>query len=220
MEDVISYIFAAYLVGLSATIPPGTIFTMTITESIRKGFKAGFMVILGHAIVEVGVVLMLILGLGLILASEMVRLSIGVLGGCVLLWMGFDTVRGAFRRGINLSDEAFLLKNSYNPIIRGFIACISNPYFIIWWASVGGTFILNGYEYFGWMSSLVFLIIHWASDFPWFCFIALSVSRGRRFLSKKIYLIIIGICGVSLSILGLIYLKDGLLRATSIMIRS
>lgn len=211
MEDIVSFVFAAFFAGLSATIPPGTIFTMTVTESAKHGFKAGFFVVLGHAIVEIAVVLMLTMGLGLLLGSDMARITLGLLGGGVLLWMGYDIARGAQIKRITLPSEDSAAKDTtYAPLTSGFIACIANPYFIVWWATVGGSFIVSGFRFLSWMAPIVFLVCHWASDFPWFCLISYSVSKGRRFLDEKTYRIVIGICGVFLLILGIIFLKDGL----------
>lgn len=212
MDDLFSFVSAAFLAGLSATIPPGTVFTVTVTESFKRGFRAGFLVILGHAIVEVGVVVMLTMGLGLFLGSEAARATLGLLGGGVLLWMGYETVRGEYRNGMTLPAEPSEVGYSlYAPLTRGFTACVLNPYFIIWWATVGGSFIVGGFLFLGWLAPLVFLACHWASDFPWFTFVSYSVGRGRRFLNERTYRIVVVICGVILSILGLNFLMDGLI---------
>ena len=49
---IASFIFAAFLAGLSATLPSGPIFAMTVTESAERGFLGGLMVVVGHALVE------------------------------------------------------------------------------------------------------------------------------------------------------------------------
>lgn len=85
MAGLASFIVASFLAGLSATIPPGTIFTMTVAESAEHGSKAGFLVVLGHTFVEVFVVFMLSLGLGLLLSSEPSKMIVGLLGGVVLV---------------------------------------------------------------------------------------------------------------------------------------
>lgn len=214
MYDVVSFILQAFLAGLSATIPPGTIFAMTVAESAEHGSKAGFLVVLGHAIVEVAVVAMLVAGMGLLLSSHTARMVVGVLGGVVLLWTGFTLVKGAYMGDVGLpSGDPDMGRARHAPITRGFIACIANPYFIVWWATVGGSFIVRGARVLGWAAPLIFLICHWASDFPWFGFISYSVGRGRRLLSHRVYGILIGLCGVSLVSMGLIYFKDGLTLA-------
>jgi threonine/homoserine/homoserine lactone efflux protein len=152
------------------------------------------------------------MGLGLILGSETAKIILGLLGGGVLIWMGYDIIKGVYRKGFSIPDEASEASYSaYAPLTRGFIACVFNPYFIIWWATVGGAFIVTGSQLLGWMAPLVFLACHWASDFPWFISISYSISRGRRFLNEKSYGVLIVVCGIILSILGLNFLKDGLI---------
>jgi threonine/homoserine/homoserine lactone efflux protein len=42
---------------------PGTLLTYTLDMSLKKGIKAGFLIPLGHVILEAFVVLLLLLGL-------------------------------------------------------------------------------------------------------------------------------------------------------------
>jgi threonine/homoserine/homoserine lactone efflux protein len=217
MADLASFIVASFVAGLSATIPPGTIFAMTVAESAEHGSKAGLLVVLGHAFVEVIVVIMLTMGLGLLLSSDASKMVVGLLGGVMLLWTGYDLIRGSYYKDVKLpGTEISGVDSGYgvkSPLVRGVMACIANPYFIIWWATVGGGLILRGSSILGWMAPLVFLVCHWASDFPWFAFISYTVDKGRGFFGEKGYTVLLGICGVSLGILGVIYLRDGLMIA-------
>jgi threonine/homoserine/homoserine lactone efflux protein len=123
--------------------------------------------------------------------------------------MGFDTLRRAYDKKTDFTTkEATSLNESATSLRSGFIASIANPYFIVWWASVGGTFIINGQKILGWVAPIVFLILHWLSDFPWFGFISFSVSKGRRFLREGSFKVIIGVCGLTLMALGFNFLKD------------
>jgi len=80
MEElsVVSFIVSAFVAGLSATIPPGPIFAMTVTESARRGFRAGMLVVLGHAFVELAVVVAFTLGLGVFIGSDTEKIVISV----------------------------------------------------------------------------------------------------------------------------------------------
>jgi threonine/homoserine/homoserine lactone efflux protein len=215
MADLASFIVASFVAGLSATIPPGTIFTMTVAESAERGPKAGLMVVIGHALVEVIVVFMLTMGLGLLLSSEVSKIIVGFTGGMVLIWTGCNLVKGIYENGVKLPEkEGYdIHNNTRTPLFKGVLASVANPYFIVWWATVGGSFIVSGSSLLGWLSPFVFLLCHWMSDFPWFAFISYSVYKGRGFLGDKGYKALLGVCGVSLVALGIIYIKEGLILA-------
>ncbi len=160
------------------------------------------------------VVVMLYLGLGLVLSSGLVKVAVGLFGGVVLLWTGGNLIKDVYQRKIRYSmDEPGMVNSWYgasNPVFRGVIASVANPYFLLWWATVGGSFILKGSSFLGWLAPLFFLFSHWVFDIPWFAFISYTVDRGRRFLGEKGLMVLLGICGGSLAVLGLIYVREGL----------
>lgn len=208
---ILSFILTAFLAGLSATLPPGPIFAMVVTESLKRGFIGGFMVFVGHAIVEVIVVVALMLGFSIFLGSDPTKAFISVLGGFILILMGYDLVKGSYRATIYMPEEAIASKRvAHNPLISGVVAAVANPYFIIWWSMVGGAFVFSGLELLGLMGAVLVLIAHWASDFPWFSFVSYCVSKGRKFLSNKVYRGIIGICGIFLVARGIMFFADGI----------
>ena len=214
MTELTSFIVSSLVVGLSATIPPGTIFAMTVAESAENGSKAEYMVILGHALVEMLVVVMLYLGLGIFLSSGLVKVVVGLFGGVVLLWTGGNLLKDVYQRKVKYSMEEPGMVDSWygvsDPVFRGVIASVANPYFLLWWATVGGSFILKGSSFLGWLAPLVFLLSHWVFDIPWFAFTSYTVDRGRVFLGGKGFMVLLGICGGSLAVLGLIYVREGL----------
>jgi len=207
---IASFIFAAFLAGLSATLPPGPIFAMTVTESAGRGFLGGLMVVVGHALVEALVLIALTLGLGAFLASDSVRISISILGGFFLVWMGQGLVRDAYRGDISIRGRSSTeTKAIRNPLLCGVLAAVANPYFLIWWAVVGGAFVLRGMELLGLLGPITFLICHWLSDFPWFSFVSFFVGRGRDYFSNTMFRGIIAICGVFLLVLGASFMVEG-----------
>ena len=208
--DIVPFIFTAFLAGLGATLPPGPIFAVTVAEATRRGFVGGFMVVVGHALVEVLAVVVLTLGLGVFLTSNPVRIGISVLGGFFLVWMGQDLARRASRKATFIREEASTEDGvGYRPLLRGVLAAAANPYFAVWWTVVGGAFILRGVKLLGLLGPIVFLVCHWASDFPWFSFVSLSVGRGRSYLGDRAFRWIIGVCGVFLLALGASFVVEG-----------
>ena len=78
----------AFIIGLSGAMMPGPVLVATINRSARMGFKAGPLVVLGHAIIEAALITAIVLGLGAALEKQSVVNPILVFGGAMLVFMG------------------------------------------------------------------------------------------------------------------------------------
>jgi len=78
-------IFAtAFVIGLSGAVMPGPVLAVCISESAKRGARAGPLLVLGHAIVELPLIVALAWGLSEVLEQSMVAGIIGVIGGLFL----------------------------------------------------------------------------------------------------------------------------------------
>ena len=96
-------------------------------------------------------------------------------------------------------------KSIGNPYLAGMITSGANPYFWIWWLSIGSALVLSGLQT-GLIMAAIFMIGHWGADFGWYILVSTSLDRGRSILSEKNYRRILGICGVFLVCFGFYYL--------------
>jgi len=133
-------IFAtSFAIALSGALMPGPLLTITLSESSRRGFLAGPLIVLGHGILELVLVLLLLLGLAPMLKNDQVIGSVGLVGAVVLIWMAVGMIRSL----PSLSLEGMSKDNkSTNPVWAGILMSLANPYWIIWWASIGLGYIL------------------------------------------------------------------------------
>ena len=88
---------ASFVLALSGALAPGPMFFATIAGSRRRGFWFGPGVVLGHAMAELPVVVLLLLGLSAVLANDYVLAGIGTVGAVALTWMGAGMIRQALR---------------------------------------------------------------------------------------------------------------------------
>lgn len=200
----------SFTLALSGALMPGPLLTVTISESARRGFIAGPLLMTGHALLELLLVLAVIKGLGPYLTAP---LSIGIIsfvGGAVLIWMGVDMIRTA--GGLTLkgkAPETSSIKTPH-PLLVGILTSISNPYWTIWWVTIGMAYLMSAIK-FGYAGVAVFFIGHIAADFAWYSVISYGISRGKKFLSDKSYQMMIRICGIFLLGFGcwfLLSIKD------------
>ncbi len=154
----------------------------------------------GHALVET-VIFLLIIG-GLADAMQEYSRAIALAGGLALIIFGFMTVKGS-RSATLAAPEGQVIGNAY---LAGVATSAANPYFWIWWLSVGSALVLSGLKA-GVIMAALFMIGHWVADFGWLILVSISLDRGRSILSEKSYRRILGICGGFLVCFGIYFLS-------------
>jgi len=205
----LAWIFgSSFLVGLSGALMPGPVLTVTIAETTRRGFWAGPLIVLGHGIIEFTLFIALVLGLGSLLKHDLVFGIVGLGGGIVLVGMGVGMVRGARRATLKLDLDAGVRSR---PVIAGLLTSISNPYFIIWWATIGLSYIALSQQH-GIMGLGSFYSGHIMADVVWYCAVAAAITVGKKIMDDHTYRWIIGLCGGFLVLLGLSFGYFGLLK--------
>lgn len=200
----ISLFLSAYIIGFSGAMMPGPLLTVTISEAYRLGFKAGPLIVLGHAILEMTLVLGLTMGLHFVLINPYFKAAVALFGGIVLLLMGAGMTREAWRKESALSLGLGNNKYRLPPVISGVVISLSNPYWLIWWATIGMTYItlaLKG----GPLGLGVFLTGHLLADLTWYSMISFTVANGKKMIKENLYRNILIACGVFMFALGLYF---------------
>ena len=210
-EELVLLSITAFVAGLSGALMPGTVLVAVILQTARKGWRAGPLIVLGHAVLETGFEIALVLGLSAIVGVQIVRTTIGFVGGIFLLLMGFNLLKNSRHAEIlsESRDQKPPLVSSA-PVLAGFVASSVNPYFYVWWATVGNVFTMKGLELAGLVGVAVFLTSHWMSDLLWYTMVSLSVGKSKRYMSNRIYRAVLGVCGLFLIVLGSVFLYGAL----------
>jgi threonine/homoserine/homoserine lactone efflux protein len=205
---------AAFVLALSGAMMPGPLLTVTIAQTAKRGFIASVLIVAGHAILELLLVSGLVLGLGNMLRTRTVMCAVAVVGGAMLLWMGWGMLRDGWRGSVDIGDIArdgegpAVLERSGLSLIRlvgaGIGVSISNPYWLLWWATVGvsGLTLSRGIAGSPLTAIAGFFFGHISGDVIWYLAVGIAVATGRRLLSPTVYRGIIGICGIFLLFLG------------------
>ncbi|MBN1255182.1 MAG: LysE family transporter [Deltaproteobacteria bacterium] len=197
---------SSFVVGLSGALMPGPVLTVTIAETTRRGFWAGPLIVLGHGIIEFALFVALVLGLGAFLENDLVFGIVGVGGAIVLMGMGAGMLWGTKTATLKLELSE---GERSRPVIAGLLTSISNPYFIIWWATIGLSFIATS-QRLGIMGLGSFYSGHIMSDVVWYFAVAWAVTMGKRIMNDHVYRWIIGLCGGFLVLLGVYFGYSGL----------
>jgi threonine/homoserine/homoserine lactone efflux protein len=166
-------------ISLSGTIAPGPVTAVTVTKgAVRK--EAGALVALGHGIVEFPMIALLALGFATVMAVPGVKAAVGLAGGSALIWMGVGTLRtkpGAF------DDRREVSKGC---LLAGVTATAANPYWFVWWVTVGAVLVLRAGAW-GLLGIAAFAVTHWLCDLGWLWFLSWGVFTSKRFWTPGVY---------------------------------
>ena len=197
----------ALAVGFSGAMMPGSLLTYVIRQSLKEGPKVGFLVIIGHAILELALIVGIFLGLDMVLKSDAAQITIGVIGGLLLCYIGADMIFKAARGKVSVSMDA-QGRNSEKMVLSGALLSMANPYFLLWWAVIGLGFLTDAYRDFAIWGVAVFFLGHILADFTWYGLISTVVGTTRKFIKEKPYRIIIVVLGALLIFFGARFLID------------
>jgi len=200
MYDVIQTFLLGLVIGLTGALAPGPTLVATINASIAGDWRIGPKVTAGHMIAE-GVIFLLIV-LGLATLALPYTSAIALIGGIALIVFGALTIAGS--RGASLGGP--VTGTAANPYIAGLVTSAANPYFWIWWLTIGSAMVIAGLAG-GIVLAGVFMVGHWCADLGWFTLVSTGVSRGRTILSDISYRRIMAVCGVFLILFGAYYLS-------------
>lgn len=174
---------SSFLITLSGALMPGPLLTITITEASRRGFWAGPLIILGHGILEFALLILLLLGVGALLNQPVIIGVVALVGAGMLWWMGLGLLKGARQAHLTLNPTD---SRSLHPVWAGVLMSLANPYWLIWWLTLGLGYVMFAFKYGLWGITF-FFVGHILADLAWYSLVAMAVARGQRFLSDRFY---------------------------------
>jgi len=189
-------------ISMSGVMMPGPVFAVTVAKSYRSQF-AGALVAVGHGLVEVPLILLLYFGFISFLHIEAVRLGVSIAGGIVLLFMGLSVLR--LRTAVIESRKEL----PFNSVVAGIATSIVNPYFLLWWATVGAA-LIAGSMAFGRMGLALLIPVHWLCDLVWLSFVAFLVYRTGHLWGRRVQNILLATSALLLIGFGLWFLCSAL----------
>lgn len=194
---MVALFFSAFVVAFSGGIMPGPVMTYTIEKALIKGRYEGLLIIIGHAVLEIALIILILLGFDIILKSHLGQIIIGLVGGTLLVCMGSSMIYTAVKNRVTIQTGSNR-KFSNNSILSGFLLSAANPYFIFWWAVVGLSFIMQSYDELGYIGVIIYFLGHISADFLLYGSISFLVGSAKKFIQGNAYRVIIVILGCAM----------------------
>ena len=204
---------SSFLLGLSGACMPGPLLTVTVAETTRRGPWAGPLLVAGHALLEVLVVLLVVLGFGSLLSNRYVFVTIAFIGAALLVGMSYGMLRSLPQLSLKVDESD--RQRSMHPLLSGALVSVANPYFTLWWATIGLTYLLIAGKV-GMAGVIVFYVFHILADLAWYAFISISVHFGRSLFSDRSYRVLVAGCAVFLAGFACYFVYAGLNRVIGI----
>lgn len=192
-------LFVTVVVSLSGVLMPGPVFAVTVDKG-RKNMFAGAYIAFGHGLVEFPLMGLIYLGFMQFFVDEAFRRGVALLGGVMLIYMGAKIISTRKKASENDYTAA-----SHGSLLAGALATTANPYFFLWWATVGAALIMSA-SYYGLIGFVIFAFVHWVCDLSWGMIVSATVFKSKKFMRQGFNeLIPIG-CGALLVVFGLWFL--------------
>ncbi len=198
----------SFIVALTGALSPGPVLTFTIYKSFKsKNPYSGFFIVMGHALLEFSLIILLLLGASFFFQNSIFLISIGIIGSTFLIIFGFFTIRDVYTKQYEVKFE---INNENmkgfkgNSFLGGIFYSITNPYWTFWWAITGLTIMIRlKVSLKNPLGLLLFFLGHELGDFVWYVPISLFIYMGGKSMNPKIYKYVLIGCGGFMIIFGI-----------------
>lgn len=198
--DLVGLVVSTVAISVSGALSPGPLTASAVMIGTRRFAKGGLLIALGHMIFEFPYVLIiasLYSSIEFFLKDVNVSYALTFAVSAFILFFSYMVIK----EGISIiRSEARRMKESkgyaFNPVLIGIALTGLNPYFLLWWLSVGLPLIQLSMS-MGFPLLLLMYGAHVWMDYFWLTLMGFAGESGVKILKSKGY-------GILLIALGLI----------------
>ena len=203
MIQVVEFALVVIIISTSGVMSPGPLFAANISYGLRGGVKSGIKMAIGHTIVEFPLVMLLGIGaLSLEIFPEF-RILISAFGAVTLFVFAIMQIRTVLQ-----GKKDTITKSRQHPIVTGIAFSALNPFFIIWWLTIGLKLITDAMLIWAFTGILIVFVMHIWMDFVWMGGVAFLASKSTQIMSNRNYKALMIGLNVMLIYFGIIFLLD------------
>ena len=203
MSNILEFALIVIIISASGVMSPGPLFAANITHGLKNGTKAGIKIAIGHSLVEFPLVILLGIGILSMEVFPEFRTIISILGAITLFVFAFLQIKTILNKNKKIST-----KLKQGPIITGILLSGLNPFFIIWWLTIGLKLISDAMAIWAFAGILIVFVLHIWMDFVWLGATAFLISKSKKIISNTNYKIIVLVLSAILIYFGITFLID------------
>jgi len=199
--NLIDFIVTVVIVTASGALAPGPLTFAILMHGSREGAWSGFSCAVGHTLVEFPLVLALALGLLAAVGQPFVKSAIGIVGGTGLI------VFGAFQVYVTVTHghpEQTPPRKGFpaSSVMLGFALTGLNPYFILWWLTIGSVLIIQALAFAALLGVILMYVSHVWMDYVFLTALAHFGKKGMKIVGSKYYRTVLIAFGIILIYYG------------------
>jgi len=203
MEQFLGFTIVVIVISASGVLSPGPLFTANIFYGLKGGAKAGLKMAYGHTLVEFPLVILLGLGAFSLEAIPEFRTYIAIIGAVGLFVFAGIQLKQIFKNSVESVNEP-----KHGPFLAGILLSAFNPFFIIWWLTIGLKLISDSLILWSFWGILIMFLLHIWMDYVWLSSTALVSSRISKILSNRNFKFLVVGLSVVLVYFGITFLID------------
>jgi threonine/homoserine/homoserine lactone efflux protein len=206
--DLIDFVATVVVVTASGALAPGPLSFGILMQGSKEGARSGFSCAIGHMLVEFPLVLALALGLLAAASQPMIKSVIGLVGGLGLIGFGIMQIYETVRTKASSSQTARTRSLPASSLVLGLALTGLNPYFILWWLTIGSVLIVQALAFAAIIGVLVMYVSHVWMDYAFLTSLAYFAKKGKNIAGSKYYKVVLVAFGLVLVYYGLSFILD------------
>tara|TARA_B100001142_G_scaffold12487_1_gene11827 strand:+ start:84 stop:704 length:621 start_codon:yes stop_codon:yes gene_type:complete len=203
MIQIIEFAVLVIIISASGVMSPGPLFAANITYGLRDGVKSGIKIAIGHSIVELPLVILLGIGVFSLEIFPEFKTIISIFGALTLFGFAVIQIKTILEKNKNIQKQP-----KQGPIVTGILFSALNPFFIIWWITIGFKLISDAMMIWAFAGILIVFVLHIWMDFAWLGITAFLASKSRKIISNRNYKILMLSLSLTLIYFGITFLID------------
>ncbi len=206
MTQIFEFAIVVIIISASGVMAPGPLFAANVSYGLREGTKPGIKMAIGHSIVEFPLIILLGIGVFSLELFPEFRTIISIAGAITLFIFAYFQIKKTLQKNQDVQSIP-----KHTPLVAGIVLSALNPFFIIWWLTIGFKLISDAMLIWAFSGILIVFILHIWMDFVWLGGISFLASKSSRIISNRNYKIIMIGLSLSLVYFGITFLADILL---------
>src|ERR1700685_789126 len=131
-----------FIASITIIMVPGPSVLFTLARGVAWGRAVAVLTVLGNSIGTLLLSIIVAVGLGPLLThSKAFSVTLQIVGGLYLLWLGFDALRHRHQHAQAMTKREEERPSNFNIVRQGFIVGILNPKSLVFFAAVFPHFV-------------------------------------------------------------------------------
>ncbi len=203
MTQILEFAIIVIVISASGVMAPGPLFAANVSYGLREGTRSGIKMAIGHTIVEFPLVILLGVGVFSLEIFPEFRTVISIFGAITLFVFAILQIKTVLQKKDNIT-----LNMKQDPLVTGIVLSALNPFFVIWWLTIGFKLISDAMLIWAFSGILAVFFLHIWMDFAWLGGVSFLASKSSRILSSRNYKVFMMGLSLMLVYFGISFLID------------